>query len=277
MKRIIRRLLLAAPLALGIFYCIHSGHAATEAHRSDGILSSSINIQEDATAYSVRVEVPATTDVNVRLAGSTLLLDSGVADNGVRYEQRVLLPQAQADAALGIKRVGGELVISVPKGDPAPAGIALPARMPVNAGFHALRDQVLSQAAQMLQQMNNADAAPLGTGGTQDLIGTFLGSIAPQMPSNGTNARFQLDDRGDAYLLSAALPEDQARNVSVNVDNERSITITSKHEKKSVAGGASAFSSGSSTQSMTLPGPVRGEELKMEYKNGRLEIVLPKK
>jgi hypothetical protein len=28
---------------------------------------------------------------------------------------------------------------------------------------------------------------------------------------------------------------------------------------------------------MTLPGPVRGVELKMDYKHGRLEIVLPKK
>ena len=63
----------------------------------------------------------------------------------------------------------------------------------------------------------------------------------------------------------------------MNVDNERAVTITSKHEKQSASGVATAYSTGSSTQSLTLPGPVRGEELKMEYKNGRLEIVLPKK
>lgn len=277
MKRLIRPTLVAAPLALGFFYSIHTKATAADVQRPDAILSSAINVREDAATYSVFLQVPATTDVNVRLAGSTLILDSGATDNGLRYEQRVLLPQAQADAALGVKRAGDEFVISVPKGMPAPAGTVLPSRMPMDAGFDALRDQVLAQAANMLQQIGNEDAAPHGAGGTQDLIGTFLGSIAPQLQNKTAGSAFQIDDRGDAYLLSAVLPEEQARNVSVNVDNERAITITSKHEKKSSASGATAFSSGSSTQSMTLPGPVRGEELKMEYKNGRLEIVLPKK
>ena len=42
------------------------------------------------------------------------------------------------------------------------------------------------------------------------------------------------------------------------------------------AGGLAAFSASSSTQSLTLPGPVRVDQMKMEYKNGRLEVTLPK-
>jgi HSP20 family molecular chaperone IbpA len=278
MKRMTKSTLLAAPLALTIFFTAPTGLSAADSAKS--ILNSSVDVQEDASAYSVRVGVPETTDVNVRLAGSTLILDSGASEGGVRYEQRIALPKAQADAALGIKRADGQLVISIPKGEPAASvgGMALPARIPLDAGFDALRDQVLSQAANMLQQMNQEDAPTAGAApAAQDLFGSLLGSIAPQLQGKTAGSGFKLEDRGDAYLLTSAIPEEQARNVSVNVDNERAVTITSKHEKQSAAGGATAFSSGSSTQSMTLPGPVRGEELKMEYKNGRLEIVLPKK
>lgn len=272
-----RHTFFASSLALAISFTGATGAYAANTQSPKSILNSSVAIQEDDSTYSVQMGVPETTDVNVRLAGSTLVLDSGAMENGIRHEQRIVLPKAQADAGLGIKRVGQNLVISIPKGDPAPApgGAGIPSRIPMDAGFDALRNQVLSQAANMLQQINQQDA-PAG-GAAQDLFETILGGIAPQLQTKSAGPVFKLEDRGDAYLLTAPLPEEQARNVSVNVDNEQLITITSKHEKKSSAGGATSFSSGSSTQSMTLPGPVRGEELKMEYKNGRLEVVLPKK
>ena len=277
MKRMTKSTLLAAPLALAIFFTAPTGVSAADPAKS--ILNSSVDVREDASAYSVRVGVPETTSVNVRLAGSTLILDSGASEGGVRYEQRIALPKAQAYTALGIKRVDGQLVISIPKGEPAASvsGMALPARIPLDAGFDALRDQVRSQAANMLQQMNQAGAPAGGGAPAQDLFGSLLGSIATQLQGKTTGSEFKLEDRGDAYLLTSVIPEEQARNISVNVDNERAVTITSKHEKQSASGVATAYSTGSSTQSLTLPGPVRGEELKMEYKHGRLEIVLPKK
>jgi HSP20 family molecular chaperone IbpA len=143
----------------------------------------------------------------------------------------------------GVKRSGGQLVISVPKGEPATvASSTLPARIAPDAGFDALRNQVLAQAANMLQQMNKEDAPAIGGTSTPDLLGSLLGSMAPQLQMGTTTAGFKLEDQGDAYLLTSVLPEEQARNVSVNVDNERAVTITSKHEKKSSAGGATAFS-----------------------------------
>lgn len=272
-----KRTLLAAPLALALFFATNTGATDIDSKTQIPVLNSSIDVREDDSAYSVQVGVPETTDVNVRLAGSTLILDSGATESGIRHEQRLSLPRAQANAALGIRRSEGKLIISIPKGEPAPAlgNMGLPSSSPTGAGFDTLRDQVLSQAATMLQQMNQADS-PAG-GSTQDLFGSLLGSIAPQLQTKVAGSGFKIEDRGDAYLLTSTLPEEQARHVSVNADNESAVTITSKHEKQSAAGGASSYSSGSSTQSMTLPGPVRGEELKMEYRNGRLEIVLPKK
>lgn len=276
-KNMTKRTLHAAPLALALFFTTNTGATDIDSKTQIPVLNSSIDVREDDLAYSVQVGVPEITDVNVRLAGSTLILDSGATESGIRHEQRLSLPRAQANAALGIRRSEGKLIISIPKGEPAPAlgNMGLPSSSPTGAGFDTLRDQVLSQAATMLQQMNQADS-PAG-GSTQDLFGSLLGSIAPQLQTKVAGSGFKIEDRGDAYLLTSTLPEEQARHVSVNVDNERAVTITSKHEKQSAAGGASSYSSGSSTQSMTLPGPVRGEELKMEYRNGRLEIVLPKK
>jgi HSP20 family molecular chaperone IbpA len=277
MKRIPNRI--SHFLALTSFSIFSIAAVTGASQQTKSILNSSIDLREDSSTYTVSVGVPESTDVNVRLNGSTLLLNSTATAAGIQYDQRISLPQAQADAALGIKRAGGQLVISIPKGDPAPAGMdsSSPPQSPMNGGFDALRNQVLSQAANMLQQIGNEDAATPGGTSSQDLLSTFLGGLAPQLQTGAKSSGFQLEDKGSAYVLSANLPEDQARNVSVNVDNERAITITTKHEKKSSSGGSSAFSSGSSTQSMTLPGPVHGEELKMDYKNGRLEVTLPKK
>ena len=87
---------------------------------------------------------------------------------------------------------------------------------------------------------------------------------------------FELREEPDRYVLVSKIPEAQAKNVSVNVENDRFVTITTKQDKSSQAGGLSAFSASSSTQSMTLPGPVKVERMTMDYKNGQLEVTLPK-
>jgi hypothetical protein len=148
-----------APLAFTIFFAVATCTLATDSQPQKSPLNSSMDVQEDASTYSVRLAVPETTDVNVRLAGSTLILDSGASASGIRHEQRVTLPKAQANAALGVKRAGGQLVISIPKGEPGTAGAIqnLPPSITLDGGFDALRDQVLSQAANMLQQMKSEE------------------------------------------------------------------------------------------------------------------------
>ena len=69
MKRMTKSTLLAAPLALAIFFAASTRVSAADPTKS--ILNSSVDVREDASAYSVRVRIPETTDVNVRLAGST--------------------------------------------------------------------------------------------------------------------------------------------------------------------------------------------------------------
>jgi HSP20 family molecular chaperone IbpA len=245
------------------------------------VLSSTMSLTESDSAYTVKIGVPEKTPVNVRLAGRRLLLETGAADNAPRYEQSLQLPAALPDAPLGIQRDSGELVITIPKGGPDPASASAPD--PFRDAFRglddfdAMRDDMLKQAAALMNQFGQATKSP-AEGGTSgmDVLQSLLGQSGLAGVIGGGAGGFELREETDRYILSAKIPEAQAKNVSVNVDNDRFVTITTKQDKSSQTGGLSAFSASSSTQSMTLPGPVKVERMTMDYKNGRLEVTLPK-
>lgn len=244
------------------------------------VLNSSLSLTESASAYTVKIGVPEKTPVNVRLAGRRLLLETDAGDNGLRHDQSLHLPAALPDAPLGIQRDSGELVITIPKGGPAPSSASAPD--PFGAAFRgvddfdAMRDQMLKQAAALVNQFNQAAKSP--TGGTSgiDMLQSLLGQSGLAGVIGGGVGGFELREEPDRYVLVSKIPEAQAKNVCVTVDNERFVTITVKQDKSSQAGGLSAFSAASSTQSMTLPGPVQADRMTMDYKNGQLEVTLPK-
>lgn len=243
------------------------------------VLSSSMSLTESDSAYTVKLGVPEKTPVNVRLAGRVLLLETSAGDNAPRYDQSLQLPAAVPDAPLGIQRDSGELVITVPKGSPAPSSATAPD--PFRDAFQGLddfdgmRNDMLKQAAAMMGQFNQMAKSSSGSSG-MDMLQSLLNQSGLAGVIGSAAGGFELRDEADRYILSAAIPEAQAKNVSVNVDNDRFVTITTKQDQKSGAGGLTAFSASSSTQSLTLPGPVRVEQMRMEYKNGRLEVTLPK-
>ena len=244
------------------------------------VLSSSMSLTESDSAYTVKLGVPEKTPVNVRLAGRVLLLETSAGDNAPRYDQSLQLPAAVPDAPLGIQRDSGELVITVPKGGPAPSSAAVPdpfrdafSRLD---DFDAMRDDMLKQAAALMNQFNQTAKSPTGAGSGVDMLQSLLSQSGLAGVIGGGGGGFQLREEADCYVLVSKIPEAQAKNVSVNVDNDRFVTITTKQDKSSQAGGLSAFSASSSTQSMTLPGPVKVERMTMDYKNGQLEVTLPK-
>ena len=243
------------------------------------VLSSSMNLTETDSAYTVRLGVPEKTPVNVRLAGRRLLLETSGGEKEPRYDQSLQLPAAVPDVPLGIQRDSGEMVITIPKGGPAPSTASAPD--PFRDAFQgldnfdAMRDDMLKQAAAMMGQFNQMAKSSSGGSGI-DMLQSLLNQSGLAGVIGGAAGGFELRDETDRYILSAAIPEAQAKNVSVNVDNDRFVTITTKQDQKAGAGGLAAFSASSSTQSLTLPGPVRVDQMKMEYKNGRLEVTLPK-
>jgi HSP20 family molecular chaperone IbpA len=87
---------------------------------------------------------------------------------------------------------------------------------------------------------------------------------------------FQMKEEKDKYILSARLPEEQAKNIKVAVDNDRILKITSEATNSSAAAGSGSYSSSNFSQSLSLPGPVKTEKISMGYKDGCFEIDLPK-
>lgn len=245
------------------------------------VLSSSMSLTESDSAYTVKVCVPEKTPVNVRLAGRVLLLETVAGDKAPRYDQSLQLPAAVPDAPLGIQRDTGELVITIPKGGSAPSSAAVPdpfrdafSRLD---DFDAMRDDMLKQASAMMKQFNQmAKSQAQGGAGGLDMIQSLLDQSGLAGVIGGGTGGFTLREEPGRYILTAKIPEAQAKNVSVKVDNDRFVTITTKHDKSTQAGGLAAFSATSSTESLTLPGPVKVERMTMDYKNGRLEVTLPK-
>jgi HSP20 family molecular chaperone IbpA len=268
MRNISITLLLAGSLSLS-----QAGHSQTTP-----ILSSTLDVSEDPGAYTVRLGVGEKNDIKMRLAGTTLVLDTSAGAS--RHEQQISLPAALPDSALGIKRDRDQLVITVQKGNAAFQPPAAPSPMQSGASgndpFDSLRDQMLSQAAAMIGQVNQMvkNQSP----GSQDLLGTLLNqSGLLGALGTGSQSGFEIVEEPDKYILRAEIPEAQAKNINVKVDNDRFITITSRQDQNSSAAGMTAYSASSSSQSLTLPGPVRGDAIEMDYKEGRLEVKLPKR
>jgi HSP20 family molecular chaperone IbpA len=253
---------------------------ATMSLEAAPVLSSSMSLTESASGYTVKIGVPEKMPVNVRLAGRRLLLETGAGDNAPRHDQSLHLPAALPDAPLGIQRDRGELVITIPKGGPAPSSASAPdlfgAAFRGVDDFDAMRDDMLKQAAALMNQFNQPAKTP--TGGTSgiDMLQSLLSQSGLAGVIGGGAGGFELREEPNRYVLVSKIPEAQAKNVSVTVDNERFVTITVKQDKSSQAGGLSAFGSSSSTQSLTLPGPVKVQQMTMDYKNGQLEVTLPK-
>ncbi|MCM8785163.1 MAG: Hsp20/alpha crystallin family protein [Candidatus Omnitrophica bacterium] len=86
-------------------------------------------------------------------------------------------------------------------------------------------------------------------------------------------------EEGDNIILKAELPGMNKENISVSL-TEDTITISAKKtEEKKVEKDTyfrKEIRSGSFTRSFTLPCSVDREKVKASYKNGVLEIVLPK-
>jgi HSP20 family molecular chaperone IbpA len=245
------------------------------------VLSSSMSLEETDSAYTVRIGVTEKTPVNVRLAGRRLLLDTAVAaTKGPRYEQSLQLPAAAPDASLGIQRDSSELVITVPKGGPSASAAATPDSLSAAlAGLNNLdpmRDDMIKQAQSLIKQFGQTTKPASDGSNGIEMLQFLLNQSGLAGVTGGGVVRFDLREEPDRFILSSAIPQAQAKNVSVNVDNERFVTITIKQGNSSQNGGLSAFSGTSSIECLTLPGPVAVDRMTMDYKKGRLEVSLPK-
>lgn len=259
-------------------------HASPLAPSAKQVAASSISVRENATQYTIDLTLPEQQPlgIDVRMEGKTLHISSGQAQGGVAQEQSFSLPAAQEGTAPSIRQDGGHVVITVAKGDSGYAGsnqapkvqYAQPGKIasPPDSSS-SIRDQILSQFAQMSRQMDQMMNSDFGSGQDPFDLLSSMGLSAGSPPSMGL---FQMKEEKDKYILSAKLPEDQAKNIKVAVDNDRTLKISSEETNSSATGGFGTYSSSNFSQSLILPGPVKTDQVSMNYKDGRFEITLPK-
>jgi HSP20 family molecular chaperone IbpA len=277
-KAIITAVCLAV-LAGGVFIL-----SAQTSGSSTALTQQSLDLKENADAYTVTLAVPDAdaSQVRVNLEGRTLRVASGQTASGARFEQSFYLPQADTTKNLSLSREKDRLVISVPKAQgsvaqnnalaPAQPQAHCPPSIP-RAQLGSWESQVLEQFARMQRQMDAMFDSALQNFGQDDPFANFIGSgFGNAMPMAG---RLQLEDKGDAYVLRASGVDDRTK-LDVNVDNGRLLRITTREENSSANGAGSSYSSSSSTQIMTLPTPVKSEQMTTKREGNDVLITLPK-
>jgi HSP20 family molecular chaperone IbpA len=84
-----------------------------------------------------------------------------------------------------------------------------------------------------------------------------------------------VQDQNDRYIARFYLPDNDLKNVNVQLENDQlrlTASETERHDEK----GATRMQSGSYEQVVTLPGPVKQKGTKVERKNGTIVVTVPK-
>jgi HSP20 family molecular chaperone IbpA len=99
-------------------------------------------------------------------------------------------------------------------------------------------------------------------------------------PDTGYSSSFDLRDRKDHFELRAYLPDAEASDVSVKIDDDRVLHVTVGHKKEELKkeneSEAKVTQLGRYEQVITLPEPVKGSDMKVDRNGHEVVITIPK-
>jgi HSP20 family molecular chaperone IbpA len=99
-------------------------------------------------------------------------------------------------------------------------------------------------------------------------------------PDAGYSSSFDLRDRKDHFELRAYMPDAEASDVSVKVDDDRVLHLTVGHKKEQLKreneSEAKVTDLGRYEQVITLPEPVKGSDMKVDRNGHEVVITIPK-
>jgi HSP20 family molecular chaperone IbpA len=99
-------------------------------------------------------------------------------------------------------------------------------------------------------------------------------------PDAGYSSSFDLRDRKDHYELHAYLPDVNPSDVKVKIDNDQTLHVTVKQQKQETKntknGSASVTQLGEYEQVVTLPEPVRSQDMKIDRHGHEIVVTIPK-
>jgi HSP20 family molecular chaperone IbpA len=99
-------------------------------------------------------------------------------------------------------------------------------------------------------------------------------------PDAGYSSSFDLRDREDHFELRAYLPDAEASDVSVKIDDDRVLHVTVGHKKEQLKkeneSEAKVTQLGRYEQVITLPESVKGSDMKVDRNGHEVVITIPK-
>jgi HSP20 family molecular chaperone IbpA len=99
-------------------------------------------------------------------------------------------------------------------------------------------------------------------------------------PDAGYSSSFDLRDRKDHFELRAYLPDAEASDISVKIDDDRVLRVTVGHKKEQLKkeneSEAKVTELGRYEQVITLPAPVKGSDMKVDRNGHEVVITIPK-
>jgi HSP20 family molecular chaperone IbpA len=99
-------------------------------------------------------------------------------------------------------------------------------------------------------------------------------------PDPSYSSSFDLRDRKDYYELRAYLPDVNTSDVNVKIDNDQTLRVSVKQQKQQTkntnGSSASITQLGRYEQVVTLPEPVRSQDMKIDRHGHEIVITIPK-
>lgn len=250
--------------------------------RSEQVLSSaSVDVREQNDGYTVRISLPGREidKVEVGLINDNRLRIFAPANGKTgSYEQIVVLDGLAAGAKPDVtRRPKDDLIIihlSKPpaSGKPAAPEAATEPPKTLTAPLDRWDRDILARMERMRREMDDM---------FQQSIREF-GDV-PEFKGMFDRSRFgssvDLQEENGNYVVRAYLPDRDAENIKVTVDEHHILKIEADAEERNEReGGTMVFERKSHySQHLTLPGPVDAGQLKVDRKNGMLLITVPKK
>lgn len=244
-------------------------------------LGSSVELREQKDKYVARVYVPTgnTSKVNAKIENGALHItaETGQTKNGAtqaaRYEQIISLLQPVRADQMQIDRKQNVVIVTVPKTTTAVAAVSpMPARgaTPAASPATSIADwdqRMIDEMMRMQGRMNEVfrNAFP------NDLLNS-----ANMFRSGST---VNVDDEKDKYVVHFTLPDRDLADVNVKFENGR-LNLTAP-EKKSTSqssgpGTMQSIETGRYQSMITLPGPVKESEMKVDRRGATVVVTLSK-
>lgn len=238
------------------------------------ISTASVDLREQENSHIIRLSLPGRKleNVKVSLEGTSLQILAPAEGKLGRYSQGITLDGVAdgAKAKTELKESDGLMVITVPK-DPSARTTDTSSTLG-GATPWALDEwdrDILRRMESMNREMDRIFA---------DAFSEFRS--VPQYKNYFDEARFgssiDLKDEGDRYVVRAYLPKRDVSTVNASVE-EMTLKIDAKAESESSGSGGTNRTKAHYLQTLTLPGPVKVDEMKVETKDGLVEVTLPKK